>query len=44
MRSGTITEYRETITVQGETVSCKQEKFSYRIALPNPIWNENGIV
>ena len=37
MRSGTITEYGETITVQSETVSCKQEKFSYRIALPNRI-------
>ena len=36
MRSGTITEYGETITVQGETVSCKQN--------PNPLWNENGIV
>ena len=58
MRSGTITEFGESITVQGETVSCKpgsagvnrtpisyeiktvsckQEKLSYRIALPNPI-------
>ena len=29
MRSGTIAEYGETITVQGETVSCKQN--------PNPL-------
>ena len=39
MRSGTITECGETITVQGETVSCKQN--------PNPLprvrWGNLGL-